>query len=153
MAKFETDKKRVVCYLAKPLEEMAQKLIDEKGYNNTQAVLFEGLRKLYDATFPAYTLKQPSQARAQRTPEERAQEEIMKKKAVEEQKKEDALSICDALGGNVIGNSCHFKTYSKMYGKKIHEGAQAVPLDQLHENLLDQQYINTSKAEVAEQGL
>lgn len=152
MAKFETDKKRVVCYLAKPLEDMAQKLIDEKGYNNTQAVLFEGLRKLYDATFPAYTQRQPSE-RIKRSPEERAQDEIDHKKALEAQKRENALNICTLLNGTVNGNSCQFKTYSKMYGKKIHEGSLSVPLDTLTEDYLDKQYTNTSPKEVAEQGL
>jgi hypothetical protein len=51
MAKFETEKKRVVCYLAKPLEVMAQKLIEEKGYKNIQEILLEGLRKIYQKTY------------------------------------------------------------------------------------------------------
>jgi hypothetical protein len=142
--------KKILLTLNDPNERMLNDLIEKTGAINLQDAMRRCITAYHQTLFPAYTQKITT-PRAQRTPEERAQEEIEKKKAIEENKKESALMVCDALGGTIIGSSCHFKTYSKMYGNKIHEGAQAVPLDILTDDYLDRQYINTSKEEVQAQ--
>jgi YesN/AraC family two-component response regulator len=143
-------KRKVVMFPSKPIEAMAQRLIDEKGYKNMQEVALEGIRKLHDASFPAYTQKLTA-VKESKTPEQRAEDELTHKRLLQEKKREEAESICTQLNGTIQGNACHFKTYSKMYGKTIHEGAQAVPLEILTSDYIEKQYVNTTPKEVKEQ--
>lgn len=152
MAKFETDKKRVVTFLTKPIEEMSQKLIEEKGYINHQDVILHAIRSLYAENFPAYTQKQASQ-RLNRTPQERAEDEVNHKKAKAEIERAEKLAICEVLGGKVVGNSCEYRIFSKKYGTKVHEGALTVHLDALTEDHIEKQFENTTREECIAQGL
>lgn len=152
MAKFETDKKRVVTFLTKPLEEMSLKLIEEKGYINHQDVILHAIRSLYSESFPAYTQKQPSQ-RLNRTPQERAEDEVNHKKAKAEIERNEKLGICEVLGGTVVGNSCEYRVFTKKYGTKIHEGVVTVALDTLAEDHIEKQFDNTTPEECKAQGL
>jgi len=152
MAKFETDKKKVVTYFNKSLEEMTLKLIDAKGFENFQDVIKQSVRLMYDGAFPAYA-NRPLSTRLNRTPEERAQDDLDAKASVIEKKRAQAVSMCEALGGEVRGGACHYKTFTKAYGTKVHAGVSSISLETISQETLDKQFINTTREEAIEQGL
>lgn len=153
MAKYTTDKKRVVTYFTAPIEEMSQKLIEEKGYINHQDVILHAVRLLYADTYKASYLQKIPSARLSRTPEQRAQDDIDAKQSLADKKKEASYAMCHALGGEIKGGACHYRTFTKAYGTKVHAGASSISLETISDETIQNQFINTTREEAQAQGL
>jgi hypothetical protein len=144
--------KKILLSLKPRIMEMLQQIIEQTGATGNQDAIRRAISDYYRRTLPVYTQRVPS-ARLNRTPEERAQDDLDAKQAILEKKRAQAVSMCEALGGEVKGGSCHYRTFTKQYGTKVHAGVSSISLETISQETLDKQFINTSREEAIEQGL
>lgn len=144
--------KKILLSLKPRLVEMLQQIIEQTGATGNQDAIRRAIADYYRRTLPAYTQRPPS-ARLNRTPEERAQDDLDAKASIIEKKRAQAVSMCEALGGEVRGGACHYKTFTKAYGTKVHSGVSSISLETISQDTLDKQFINTTREEAIEQGL
>lgn len=144
--------KKILLSLKPRLVEMLQQIIEQTGATGNQDAIRRSITAYHKQVFPAYSQRTPSQ-RLNRTPEERARDIIEQKKSLEDQKKQDQLELAARLNGEIKGNSVTYRTFTKKYGTKIHEGSSTVALDLLTEDHINNQFQNTTKEECEAQGI
>lgn len=144
--------KKILLSLKPRIVEMLQEIIEQTGATGNQDAIRRAISDYYRRTLPAYTQRVPS-ARVSKTPEQRAQEELEAKQAIAEKKKARAYELCYALGGEIKGGSCHYRTFTKQYGTKVHAGASSISLETISDETVANQFINTTREEAEAQGL
>lgn len=140
----DTEKKtmRTSISLNPQIQEMVEKLIENKGYDTLAEVIKSGIRMLYAKEFPAYV-----DARRTKTPEEVLEGQEKKKQLKEESAKAKYVAICEALNGEIktdeFGNEvCIWYTYDRN-----NRFEQTLPLSHMSEDLIASQY-SPSKEDV-----
>jgi len=144
--------KTMILTLNESIEGMITRIQERSGAMNRQDAIRRAITAYHEELMPAYTQKLPSQ-RLNRTPEQRAQDDLDAKAAIIEKKRAQAVAMCEALGGEVRGGACHYKTFTKQYGTKVHAGVSSISLETISQETLDKQFINTSREEAEAQGL
>jgi hypothetical protein len=144
--------KTMILTLNESIEGMIIRIQERSGAMNRQDAIRRAITAYHEELMPAYA-QRPLSKRLNRTPEERAQDDIDAKASIIEKKRAQAVSLCEELGGEVRGGACHYKTFTKAYGTKVHSGVSSISLETISQETLDKQFINTTREEAEAQGL
>lgn len=137
-------------------KEIIERIKELTGLGNTSDIIRQALRVYHADLEPMYLRKTPSKRPTYENPEDRVKAQIEKKRIEDATKRaiitEAGIGICNALDGVLVeqegGNlACTFKLYEKV-GKRVLIGERTVPVDNLHENLIDTQYKGGTKYEI-----
>ncbi|MCR4323038.1 MAG: hypothetical protein NUV61_03035 [Candidatus Azambacteria bacterium] len=128
--------KRVSFILTDRLEEMAQELINARGYSTITSLIHSAIIDMHTSAFPVYLRKI---ALRDEDPADRVRRKQEEKDAKRDMVLEEVRDIAFKLGGTITSNgekeTCTYFTY---IGKKRFE--QIIPISFLSEDLLKTQY-------------